>query len=194
MIDGYPRSANTFAYHAFCWAQEQAGGQTNLDHVGHHVRQPAQILRAVELEVPTVLLVRNPREAVLSSIVWHSDWLTIEAALQRYINFYRGILPVKEQVVVGSFEEVVENYGRVIERVNERCGSDFEIFDHTANNEKIIFDRIERVNSQLHGGSEETISRPSSWKEKMKGRYRPRLVQYERELEDANELFHRVTR
>ena len=192
VIDGYPRSANTFAYHAFRWAQEQRKGEAESMHIGHHVHQPAHILRAVEFEIPVVLLIRNPIETVLSYVVRHSEWLTVKYALRSYVNFYKSVLPVKDQVVIGVFAEVTQKFGHTIRRVNEKWGEKFHIFNHTVENEKIIFRRIEGVNARQHEGNERKISRPSAYKEELKEKYRSELSQYEQRLEEAQSVYNQV--
>ena len=60
VIEGFPRSGNTFSVAAF----QIANGQDL--HVGRHLHGAPHVLRAVRLGLPTVVLIRRPREAVLS--------------------------------------------------------------------------------------------------------------------------------
>src|SRR5437773_3659904 len=60
VIEGFPRSATSFAVAAFRLAQDREVV------VGHHVHSPAQVIEAVRRGVPAIVLVREPEEAALS--------------------------------------------------------------------------------------------------------------------------------
>src|SRR4029453_17396954 len=63
VIDGYTRSASTYAVYAFQLAQDRPV------RLAHHLHAPAQIVAAVRWGIPTMLVVRDPRGAVLSQAV-----------------------------------------------------------------------------------------------------------------------------
>src|ERR687894_957930 len=63
VIEGFLRSGNTFSVAAF----ELANGPKL--HVGRHLHGAPHVLRAVRLGLPTIVLIRQPRDAVLSSLV-----------------------------------------------------------------------------------------------------------------------------
>lgn len=193
VIDGYPRSANTFSYHAFCYAQEVDGKSPKKGegiHIAHHLHQPAQILRGVQMGVPTLVLIRRPNDCVLSYVIRHPDWLGIEPALRKYIAFYSSIFDIKKQVVIGDFDTTTTDFGNIIRRVNDKFGTDFHVFQHTPENEQTVFRRIERVNRRLHEGDEQGIARPSLHRRKIKERRRKELAQHKALLHEAQALYH----
>src|SRR4051794_35640317 len=57
VIEGFPRSGNTFAVVAFRLAQSRAM------QVAHHLHIPAQLLWADRVGMPSMVLVRNPVDA-----------------------------------------------------------------------------------------------------------------------------------
>ena len=61
VIDGFPRSANSYTEAAFEVSQQNLG----LNIVSHS-HAAAQILESTRREIPTVLLIRNPDDAVAS--------------------------------------------------------------------------------------------------------------------------------
>src|SRR3954470_24670283 len=63
VIDGYTRSASTFAVHAFQVAQR---GRVGLP---HHAPAPASVRGAPRRGLPTIMVIREPRGAVLSQVV-----------------------------------------------------------------------------------------------------------------------------
>ncbi|PQJ35077.1 hypothetical protein BSZ35_11145 [Salinibacter sp. 10B] len=145
-IEGFPRSANSFAVGAFKQAQEEPLT------VAHHNHAPAPILDAVDRGVPTIVLVRDPVEAVVSfralqlqnSVVseTRSSLLAIShlVQLRAWIAFYERIEPVREHVVVAPFEVVIDDFGTVIEALNRQFGTTFARFDHTEENVESIRD------------------------------------------------------
>src|SRR5262245_32533170 len=54
IIEGFPRSANTFAATAFQLAQ------TKPVRVAHHLHVPSQIIAGARWGIPTIVLVRDP--------------------------------------------------------------------------------------------------------------------------------------
>lgn len=170
VIEGFPRSANTFAV----WAFRQA--QPDEVRLAHHLHYPAQVIRAAQWQIPTLVLIRNPQDAVLS-LITRRPLLSVEQALRHYISFYKTAARHREAFVLGHFEEVIADYGAVIERVNEKFGTRFSIFEHTEENVEKVYSRIEeRYRAQYQEKLSETrIARPSATKEEMKRAMRSNL-------------------
>jgi hypothetical protein len=118
VIDGYPRSANTFSTHAFLLAQAAP------IKVGNHTHAAAQFHLAKAYGVPALLVIREPVGAVASAMVYaaHTD---PRPQLLRYIVFHRSVLRARSAFEVGRFEELTTNFGAVIERVNNRFETNF---------------------------------------------------------------------
>ena len=62
VIEGFPRSANTFAVTAFELAQERPVT------VAHHLHAAAHVVRAAQAGVPVIVLVRAPEDAIASVV------------------------------------------------------------------------------------------------------------------------------
>ena len=108
-IVGFPRSANTFAVVAFQQAQRESV------RVAHHLHMPAQVIRAAQLGIPILLLARKPTDAVLSLVIGTPG--SRSDRLWHYISFYEKDAEYRDALVVGFFEEVIRDYGTVLERV-----------------------------------------------------------------------------
>lgn len=80
VIEGYPRSASTFLHRII-----RAGAQRPIK-IAQHVHRPQQITFAMRYAVPTVVLVRNPRDAIASHLVFNPS-LTPTECVHRYISF-----------------------------------------------------------------------------------------------------------
>jgi hypothetical protein len=127
VIEGFPRTGNTFAVFAFQSAQPQPV------RVAHHLHAPAQVSVAAGRGLPVLLLIRPPEDAVVSSAMWWPH-VTPADALPAYAHFYERLRPYRDACVVGCFDEVTTDLGAVIGRVNERYGREFARFEHTPEN------------------------------------------------------------
>jgi len=164
VIEGFPRSANTFAVAAFTFAQGRPVK------IARHLHAPAQVIAAVRRGIPCIVLIRNPRDAVLSLLV-RAPRVSAEQALKDYIRFYRSIAPYRDKFVVGRFEEVTTDFGELIRRVNARFGTNFKPFEYTEESLQKVFQIVEEMDKQDTGLSEvkeETVARPSAYREKLK--------------------------
>jgi hypothetical protein len=155
VIEGFPRSANTFAVIAFELAQPESM------RVAHHLHVPAQVIAAAKWGIPAMVLVRDPEDAILS-LVQLRPHITLKQGLKDYVRFHRRILPFREHFVVASFEEVSTDFGALIRRLNAHFGTSFQEFHHTDENVARCFALIER-----YGGA-----RPSRQREAKKNELR----------------------
>jgi hypothetical protein len=120
-IEGYPRSGNTFAVVAFRQAQDRT------IEIAHHLHAAAQIKRAAHLDVPAIVLLREPSESILSLVV-RDPHASIQWALRSYIRFYSTIIPYLDKIVVAPFATVTSDFASVIRLVNSRYGTAFKEF------------------------------------------------------------------
>lgn len=156
VIEGFMRSGNTFAAEAFTMAQPRPVA------TAHHLHSAAQVIVAVRRQIPTLLLVRDPVDTVASHVVRYGS-VTPERALRHWVRFYERLMPYRDGVVVGPFVEVTSDFGSVIRRVNRRFGTRFAEFDHTEDNVRRCFRRIDERNQQRFGEVVEAkVARPSA--------------------------------
>ena len=139
-IDGFPRSANSFAVGAFEHAQEE-----NVS-IAHHTHVPAQLLRATELGIPAMALIRDPVDAVVSGrglelqIAAVNDrseppmHVSFAQRMKAWIDFYRCVEPYTDHLVIAPFDVVVRDMNRVVDAVNRKFGTSFAPFDHSESN------------------------------------------------------------
>jgi hypothetical protein len=135
VIDGYTRSASTFAVHAFQLAQPRPV------RLAHHLHAPAQLIVAARWGIPTIVVIREPEGAVLSQVI-REPHVSIRGALVSYERFYSRLLPNVRSFVVGEFKEVTNDFGSVIGRVNDRFGTSYSEFESTEENVRRCFELI----------------------------------------------------
>jgi hypothetical protein len=157
VIEGFLRSGNTFSVAAFIVANGREG------HIGRHLHGAPHILRAVRLGLPTVVLARDPRDAVPSYLI-RRPTLTPDDALKEYVDFYRTSWRARSGFVVGLFEQVVSDFGVVIEQANHKFGTRFAPYRPTPENEAATIQLVEEMNRlECRGEIVEThVGRPSA--------------------------------
>ena len=173
VLEGYPRSGNTFAETAF--KISQPGAVKTADHV--HV--PAQIIRAAHFGIPICLLIRRPEDVVRSLVVKHTKVL-VPDALKGYARFYEACRPYRDAFLVATYDQVTTDFGRVVRRINQRFGTRFTPFEHSHGNVKRVFKMLDDRNRRINGGSLTMAYYPNRQKEI--GKSRVQLAPYRNSL------------
>lgn len=163
VIEGFPRSGNTYAVAAFVTANPGTA------HIARHLHAPAHVDRAVRYGLPTLVLIRHPVEACSSYLI-RRPALTVTEALREYIDFYSAVCRYRQAVVVGDFPILISDYGAIIRRLNRRFGTSFVPYRHTEENERRSFELVEAMNRRESGGGveESTVARPSVSRQRRK--------------------------
>lgn len=187
VVEGFPRSGNTFASYAIWHA---AGSDFPLSSHVHHL---AQLKLATRRGLPTVLVVREPL-ATLASYLIAGPHGRPKGVLKEYLSYYEGALPMLSDVLVVDFTEITGDMGAVIDRINARFDLDIPAFDHTPETVAAVFDTIQHTDAL--GMGEAGVARPSEERSADNARRRAELQAPELAplLARANELYHRVRR
>ncbi len=190
VIEGMGRSGNTFAVAAFQLAQPSPV------RVVHHTHSAAQVIRAVRLRRPVLVIVREPSAVVLSQMILRG--IPPSPPLHAWIRFHRRILPWREHLSVCTFEDVTSDFSGVIRRVNQRFGTRFAEFEHTPENVDRVFQRIGELDRAMFGGTGDVrwVAKPTAEREGAKAELRTRYeVDRLRRLRfEAGELYEELTR
>lgn len=158
VIDGFPRSGNSYARFAFAIAQ---GGPFYPGLRGH--AHSSQLVReAVRSRIPTVVLVRNPADAI-ASLLQMEPLVTLRVAARAYHSYYSAIERTLPSALVVDFERVVTDMGGVINRVNTMFGTSFKPYVKTPENEAAIMQLLDESDARFSGGRtrEMSVARPS---------------------------------
>jgi len=165
VIEGFPRSGNSFARRAFIMAQNDPQIK---NHIAHHLHVPAQVVLAARWQIPTLVLIRRPKDAVLSLAI--RDPISVDQALRYYVSFYETVEKYRDAYVLGLFDEVTEDFGEVIRRINDKFGTTFSLFRHDQENVSKVFAGMEAHARKKYGETlwESKVQRPSAVRERMK--------------------------
>jgi hypothetical protein len=184
VIEGFPRSGNSFARRAFVLAQDET---FDVKRIAHHMHVPAQVVRAAQWRIPTLVVIRRPREAVVSFAIW--DPISVDQALKYYISFYEISEKYRDAFVLGRFEEVTEDFGQVIKRLNDKFGTTFSVFRHDEENVSKLFSGMEAHARKKYGETlwERKVQRPAAVRERIKDE-----IQYDLESPKRKKLIARA--
>jgi hypothetical protein len=137
VIDGYTRSASTFAVYAF-----QISQPTPV-RLAHHLHASAQLIEAARRGLPTIVVVREPRGAVLSQVV-REPGVDLLDALYAYHRFHTSLMAYRDAFVIADFREVTDDFGSVVRRLNKKFGTRFGVFHGTRTEMALCTELIEQ--------------------------------------------------
>lgn len=160
VIEGYPRSGNTFAFTAFDLAQGEKPVR-----VSHHLHTSSVVIAAIRKDIPCLILVRNPEDAIISHIIYSQN-LTIRQCLRSYLDFYQPLLKYKNHFITAKFEDVISDFGKVTYQVNQKFGTNFSEFNHSQENVDQCFYILENSWKDLGLEKQKSVTNAPSDKRK----------------------------
>jgi hypothetical protein len=157
VVEGFPRSGNTFAAMAIRLAQPEPPVMAS------HVHIPAQVRRAAVLHVPILLVVRPAEDAVVSMAVADPHH-RVRSLLRYWVHYHRTIVPLLDQLVVGTFEQVTTDLAAVVERVNDRFECELTPPDSGPDATERVFAAIDLKQRDVHAASKfhQGVARPDA--------------------------------
>jgi hypothetical protein len=136
VIDGFTRTAGTFAVVAFQLAQPRPV------RVAHHLHAASHLIAAARRGIPAILVTREPDATALSCVV-REPYVSLPQALNAYARFHERLMPYRRRLVVADFAEVTSDFGAVIERMNHMFGTSYARFEHSPENVERVFAVVE---------------------------------------------------
>jgi glycosyltransferase involved in cell wall biosynthesis/SAM-dependent methyltransferase len=183
VIEGFPRSGNTFAHFAVLHAEPGAV-------VTSRVHAPAQVKAAVRQSTPVLITVREPLATIASAAV-AAEHVPIRSLLLEYIHHYRQVVPLLDRVVIATFDDITTDFGAVMRALNERFGLGFREFRHTAVGEAEVFASIARHHHAHHGEDESSLPLPVASQRRRKERIKEEVLrpEYAALLQEAQTVY-----
>ena len=175
-IEGFQRSGNSFFFRVFKKYNREAA-------IAHHMHASMQILKALDYKVPTVVLIRRPEDAIASLLTW-DDTLRLGIAIRAYIDFYKALIPIKNEFVIARFTDVTTNPSRIINLINKRYNTDFVV---PSLNEKDLEDL--KLNLHKNQTNELVSPVPNPAKELLNQKNK-KLVLAHSLFKNADEIYH----
>ncbi|BAU63905.1 hypothetical protein STA3757_12740 [Stanieria sp. NIES-3757] len=143
VIEGFPRSGNSFFVGAFELAQNHSVK------IAHHLHAPAQLIMAARKNIPAILLIRNPIDAVMSMKAMDLELSYIRppinqkltSLMKSYIDFYKTLIPYSDHYIISLFEVTTNDFSSVIDKVNNKFQTNFQAFNFNKKNTQEIFNK-----------------------------------------------------
>lgn len=162
-IEGYQSSSNSFVYNVFCLLAPEL-------HIGHHTHSVANLKRAVQYGVPTLVLYRKPADCIPSLVSRFRP--SLEDGVVRYARFYQYVLDHVDAFVLASFEETTQHIASTIKRVEANTSFDFGPYDADSVAEEAVTHIRAWTKEQ---GDEDRISLPKAQRNTQKEALRKKL-------------------
>lgn len=164
VIEGFPRSGNTYCVAAF-----------NVIHndvitLSHHVHGTGQLALAHKHSVPCLLLVRPPIAAI-TSLVLRYPFLSIADGFKLYIAFHKSALKFTSIIQFVSFNTLTTDFSKVVNTLNKRFNTSFNSTPITPQIENKIIQRVEEMDRSDNSSdsiNESMVARPSEYRNKLK--------------------------
>lgn len=150
VIEGYPRSGNSYVEAAFRVSQRPG---INL---AHHTHAAANVLRAAKLNKPCYVLIRAPQDAAISLVIQEPNVQDLKLALLEYERFYKSIAPVLDRICLVPFEIATQDFNTGVKHLNELYKTDFAFLPEGVNRDEIMatVDKISRERKTVRDGVE----------------------------------------
>ncbi len=190
VVEGFPRSGNSFASSAFGLATRWEVRVSSNTHLA------GQVDAAVAAGVPTLVVIRPALDAVASLCV-AAPYLRPAAGIKDWLRFYRHVAPLRDGYVLASFARVTSDFGAVMDDVNARFGTAFPRFDHTPANVEQVMANLDEYEYRKQGEVlERSVARPSAQRSEANARARAALTapKCARLLSQADSLYAELTR
>lgn len=184
VLEGFPRSANTFAVLAFQELQSEPVTIT------HHTHVVATVRAGTRQGVPTVVLIRRPRD-VVSSVLIRRPALTPEGCLRAYCQYYRDIEAIGGPLVLTDFTVVTRQFHRVVRQVNQLFETHFTEEPLNPTQRQNVMDWISELDAQSSGERFRTLSKPHPRRRERKRTIQQRLQGLD-QFQTASGLYERL--
>lgn len=188
-IEGFPRSANTFAVDML----STVNPAINLLNLAHHTHDKRNLQLAVALEKPCICLIRKPEDAILSYVIYSK--LTVDVAYQKYVEFYQSLLPMISSMVIADFDVVTSDFNYVIKRLNEKFHLNLNESSNLTTDAEIAKCKDEE-RAKISRTAEEyvrTVGTPNQKRELLKKTLRLEVDTYIQDNVLANDIYNKFT-
>lgn len=180
VIEGFPRSANTYAVVAFLQA-----GNKHVS-IAHHTHSPANIIAGCRRRLPTLVLIRNPVDAVASASIFGKKDPSL--LLDEWIWFYSVCWKFRDEFQIAEFKEVVRDFGAVVSLVNRRFSTEFGTFVSSDENVADVMREVRHI-AESKGQGEAQVALPTRERLSASNKIKQDLRKQRALLENAERIY-----
>jgi hypothetical protein len=189
VIEGYPRSSNTFTVDFIQILSARSA--LNLK-PAHHTHDVDNLLIGLGLGVPCVALIRNPVDAIASYMIYNGD-IELEAAVLRYKKFYEPLLPHLDKLVVAEFGKLLSDLNGFVSFLNLAFSIGLPLSaDVDADSARAKLNELER-GQKIYKPEEfsRKVASPNDERKLMAKEVKVRLAEYFEKHSEVPDLFRR---
>ncbi|MFT7072180.1 MAG: hypothetical protein ACJAX3_001156 [Patiriisocius sp.] len=190
LIDGYPRSGNTFAQ---MLVKNVFSGVETV----HHFHSLGAVKISLSKSIPSFIIYRDPVNSIASNYLWEKAYydqaLRIDAInkdllnyfLEFYIKFYEFINTKQNDIFLISFDKLIKDPEKIMIAINERIptGSKKDVND--------IISIVSSVKETQFGAKGMLSTRPNQTKDELKKELFPHIEEFEI-FKTANHLYEKL--
>ncbi|WP_353227984.1 hypothetical protein [Novosphingobium sp.] len=149
VIEGYPRSANSYVEAAF--------RLTNGDDADfcHHIHNASIAWDADKKGVPCIVLIREPMKAVISYQNYLGGAANPNALLKEWVIYYKFIKDKCPNAIVVGFDRAINDFNSVVDQLNKKHGSNFPYLDSGQYSSADVFAKVDEL-SRIRGSVRKT--------------------------------------
>lgn len=196
VIEGYPRSGNTFAVRMLQLLDPSGSSdpdELSMD-IAHHTHDIGNLRLAVHMQKPMVVLTRDPAEAILSYLIYSNR--ALDDLCDRYIAFHANVLALPRRPAVIDFATVVSDFNVVVDRINailpdpdKRFRRSDDLAADTARAHE-----ISRQKSAMKRGSKDAawVGVPTPARETLKNNLRAKVLEHLDKTPDIRNIYHQL--
>lgn len=179
-VEGFESSANSYTYNVI----RHLGNDLSI---AHHCHTPASIKIAVEQEVPTLILFRDPKDAIPSVVSRFRP--NLYEAIIAYIRFYETVFRLQDAVMLVSFEEATQRTEQMLRAIEHRTDISFASYTSFEEVDEAVKAHIRAWKEKSEDPS--TTPLPTDERERAKRAVRSNMLE-EPKYEQAVDVYQRV--
>lgn len=178
VIEGFPRSGNTFIYAVFKLLSN------NKISIARHKHEIGQLKKAIKLKKLNLVIIRNPTDSILSLIVREN--VTFSFAIYYYREYYKFLIANKNKLTFVSFDQFTSNTKALCSQlISNSLGS----ISHQINLDLYDFNKIKEIIIELDVDDNKgmknnflKIGFPNDNRNKVKLALHPQLKKYKKDM------------
>ena len=174
LVEGYPRSANTFVLNALKWSNPEFK-------YASHMHTCGPIKYAATNSIPILVLIREPRSAVVSLAI--REDFRLDYCMEWYLRFYRCVLSERKSIVLADFSTATTDLQIVYDALTERFGLNLRRAPSSPSELSEVKEMVVYSNHRSSGGKVDPLRVGIPTKEK-----RDVFPRFERAIDESERL------